>query len=234
MNKFQIDSKSLLLFSILVFILFLLAPVAVFAHPGNTAADGCHFCRTNCSYWGESWGARHCHDNYLPEYEYDSYLPEYNYDYELPSFNLPKTPIRTIETIYIYEEIPFLKSTINDDNIEFGKTVITQNGINGQKRAEYMVFYADGKETDRYFIESTITRHPKNEVTAIGTKIAETITPSDDWSNKAGENTSVMGTNAEESDYWMVILTLLILISFSYHAIHDFLSIKKQNKRNRG
>lgn len=31
------------------------------AHPGNTAADGCHYCRTNCDQWGEAWNERHCH-----------------------------------------------------------------------------------------------------------------------------------------------------------------------------
>lgn len=34
---------------------------AVFAHPGNTAADGCHYCRTNCDKWGVAWNQRHCH-----------------------------------------------------------------------------------------------------------------------------------------------------------------------------
>jgi len=34
---------------------------AVFAHPGNTAADGCHYCRTNCAKWGVPAGERHCH-----------------------------------------------------------------------------------------------------------------------------------------------------------------------------
>lgn len=31
------------------------------AHPGRTAADGCHYCRTNCDSWGVSWNERHCH-----------------------------------------------------------------------------------------------------------------------------------------------------------------------------
>ena len=31
------------------------------AHPGRTAADGCHFCRTNCDKWSEVAGERHCH-----------------------------------------------------------------------------------------------------------------------------------------------------------------------------
>lgn len=34
----------------------------VFAHPGNTAADGCHYCRTNCDKWGVPWNERHCHN----------------------------------------------------------------------------------------------------------------------------------------------------------------------------
>lgn len=34
---------------------------SVFAHPGRTAADGCHYCRTNCDSWGVPWNERHCH-----------------------------------------------------------------------------------------------------------------------------------------------------------------------------
>jgi len=46
--------KLLLAFGILI-------PSIAFAHPGNTAADGCHYCRTNCDKWGVPWGERHCH-----------------------------------------------------------------------------------------------------------------------------------------------------------------------------
>ena len=34
---------------------------AAFAHPGGLAADGCHYCRTNCAQWGVATGVRHCH-----------------------------------------------------------------------------------------------------------------------------------------------------------------------------
>ena len=37
-----------------------------FAHPGGTASDGCHYCRTNCAKWGETTGARHCHGRTRP------------------------------------------------------------------------------------------------------------------------------------------------------------------------
>lgn len=32
------------------------------AHPGRTASDGCHYCRTNCDSWGVPWNERHCHN----------------------------------------------------------------------------------------------------------------------------------------------------------------------------
>lgn len=36
-------------------------PQEAYAHPGNTASDGCHYCRTNCSKWGVPYDERHCH-----------------------------------------------------------------------------------------------------------------------------------------------------------------------------
>ena len=33
------------------------------AHPGSFAADGCHYCRTNCAEWDEVEGERHCHED---------------------------------------------------------------------------------------------------------------------------------------------------------------------------
>ncbi len=46
---------------ITIIILLSIYPPTVFAHPGNTADDGCHYCRTNCDKWGEAWNKRHCH-----------------------------------------------------------------------------------------------------------------------------------------------------------------------------
>jgi hypothetical protein len=42
---------------------FLIATQA-YAHPGRTASDGCHYCRTNCSQWGVPWNERHCHNGH--------------------------------------------------------------------------------------------------------------------------------------------------------------------------
>jgi len=53
MNKF--------LFGLAVVGLFGIVAPETSAHPGNTASDGCHYCRTNCAKWGEVENARHCH-----------------------------------------------------------------------------------------------------------------------------------------------------------------------------
>lgn len=39
----------------------MIASFGASAHPGRTASDGCHYCRTNCSSWGVPANARHCH-----------------------------------------------------------------------------------------------------------------------------------------------------------------------------
>ncbi len=46
---------------ILIILVLLQFPLTVSAHPGNTASDGCHYCRTNCDKWGVPWNERHCH-----------------------------------------------------------------------------------------------------------------------------------------------------------------------------
>lgn len=52
-------NKLWIVISIFIFILFF--PSFILAHPGRTAADGCHYCRTNCDSWGVTWDERHCH-----------------------------------------------------------------------------------------------------------------------------------------------------------------------------
>lgn len=47
---------------LLVLAIYCTVPQETYAHPGNTAADGCHYCRTNCDKWGVPWNERHCHN----------------------------------------------------------------------------------------------------------------------------------------------------------------------------
>jgi len=57
------------------FLTVLILSQPVFAHPGNTASDGCHYCRTNCDKWGEAWGERHCHGGYTAPAPIRAYTP---------------------------------------------------------------------------------------------------------------------------------------------------------------
>jgi len=50
----------LIIFSLFCLLIYATPSIAE-AHPGRTASDGCHYCRTNCDKWGEAWGERHCH-----------------------------------------------------------------------------------------------------------------------------------------------------------------------------
>ena len=45
----------------LLAVLLVLLALDAAAHPGRTASDGCHYCRTNCSRWGVPADKRHCH-----------------------------------------------------------------------------------------------------------------------------------------------------------------------------
>lgn len=55
-----ITKKTFVAILFLHIFLFTFATI-VSAHPGNTASDGCHYCRTNCDRWGVPWNVRHCH-----------------------------------------------------------------------------------------------------------------------------------------------------------------------------
>ena len=80
----NIKYKIVLLCLGFVFIVF-----PVFAHPGRTASDGCHYCRTNCSKWGEVAGARHCHSGYTAPVQ--EYLEPTNTPRPLPTWTQKPT-----------------------------------------------------------------------------------------------------------------------------------------------
>ena len=47
----------------IILILITFIPTIVFAHPGKTDANGCHYCRTNCAKCGLYNGQYHCHNS---------------------------------------------------------------------------------------------------------------------------------------------------------------------------
>ncbi len=95
-----------LIFASVSFIILSL-PVLSSAHPGNTAADGCHYCRTNCSSWGVGWNVRHCHggkelfapSKTLLEQNMDRQKAGWEYKVEDKKTTYPISKIKTQENI---------------------------------------------------------------------------------------------------------------------------------------
>lgn len=69
------------------------------------------------------------------------------------------------------ETIPFETKTVDDDTVEYGKTVVKTEGKNGEKTYTYSVTYKDEKEVSRELVKEEITKQPVTEVIANGTKI---------------------------------------------------------------
>jgi endonuclease YncB( thermonuclease family) len=81
---------------ILLVCALLLTPGLSLAHPGRTASDDCHYCRTNCDSWGVAWNQRHCHGGYTAPVQTYTSPPE------------PKptpTPVSTSEPVISYDTL---------------------------------------------------------------------------------------------------------------------------------
>ena len=73
------------------------------SHPGRTASDGCHYCRTNCSSWGETAGARHCHGSVQPSEEiitdevaYHHHEPPYDHTHSEDGHHHADKPLKEL------------------------------------------------------------------------------------------------------------------------------------------
>lgn len=76
------------------------------------------------------------------------------------------------KTITEATDVPFSKTTIEDSNLDQGKTELRTTGVNGVKTFTYEISYENGVEKDRVLQKEEITKQPTNEVTAVGTKKA--------------------------------------------------------------
>lgn len=59
----------------------------------------------------------------------------------------------------------------NDDNLDKGKTVVKQAGINGTREKTYRVTRENGKEVKRELISNKITKDPQDKIIIHGTKV---------------------------------------------------------------
>lgn len=101
---------------LLPFFILVVFPQVVLAHPGNTASDGCHVCRTNCAKWGEVQGARHCHGGYDTE---PVYLKQPSPTRKPTASYTPKpTATSTITPTFTITNTPTAIPVVEGDSVE--------------------------------------------------------------------------------------------------------------------
>lgn len=94
-------------------------------------------------------------------------------------------------TVTVEEEIAFAEETVEDAEMEAGKTEVKQLGEVGLRRLYYDVNFVDGVEVTRELKSEEVVREPVARVTAVGTKreavaaVAVTGTCAD-WIRAAG------------------------------------------------
>lgn len=98
-------------------------------------------------------------------------------------------------------EIAFTEETVEDAELEAGKTEVKQLGEVGLKRAVYNINYVDGVEASRELVSEETVREPVTRVTAVGTKrelpaVAVTGTCAD-WARAAGVSESDLAAAVE-------------------------------------
>lgn len=87
---------------IIAIFIFLAWPISSFAHPGRTAADGCHYCRTNCDYWGVPWNTRHCHPS-LPTPPAPASIPTTPTTPTTPAIPLTEQEITSVSVVRVID-----------------------------------------------------------------------------------------------------------------------------------
>lgn len=107
-----------------VFFFFLLSAsllaMPVQAHPGRTAADGCHYCRTNCDSWGVPWNERHCHGGGVPPVQ-SSEQPPVVQSTEVPTrtpTRIPPSPTKYQETAMDKKKMFKVVEVVDGDTIK--------------------------------------------------------------------------------------------------------------------
>ncbi len=83
----------------------------VSAHPGRTASDGCHFCRTNCDTWGYTYNTRHGHQGQVCDSSIGHVDPLYLSP--IPTLTPAPTPKQTYTDVIVTPEMTIAPPVIS-------------------------------------------------------------------------------------------------------------------------
>jgi resuscitation-promoting factor RpfB len=86
-----------------------------------------------------------------------------------------KTPARvtTRKEVVEFKTIPFKKKTVTDGSLPKGEKTIRTAGVNGTRKLTYEVTYVNGVQTAKTLVRQEVSKQPRTQVTAVGTKVEE-------------------------------------------------------------
>ncbi|WP_406048628.1 G5 domain-containing protein [Kribbella sp. NBC_00889] len=84
-----------------------------------------------------------------------------------------KTTVTTKKTVVELRSIPFKKKTVTDSSMPKGETTIRTTGVNGTRKLTYQLTYVNGVQTDKDLLRDQVSKEPRSQVTAVGTKVEQ-------------------------------------------------------------
>lgn len=94
----------------------------------------------------------------------------------MPTSTIPSPEPTPVVTSDIKTEVVlFQEETKEDGTITKGQTLVSQEGVNGERTISYEVTTLEGKETSRKEVKNEITKAPINKVTSVGTYVAPAV-----------------------------------------------------------
>lgn len=82
-------------------------------------------------------------------------------------------PTTTTKQVVEFRVIPFKKKTVTDDSLPKGEKEIRTTGVNGTRKLTYKVTSVNGVQTAKELVGSEVSKQPRTQVTAVGTKVDE-------------------------------------------------------------
>ena len=84
-----------------------------------------------------------------------------------------KTAVTTKKTVVEFRTIPFKKKTVTDSSMPKGERTIRTTGVNGTRKLTYQLTYVNGVQTDKDLLRDQVSKEPRSQVTAVGTKVEQ-------------------------------------------------------------
>ena len=200
---------------LLIIVSLFIGVEVVSAHPGRTDKYGCHTCRTNCTYWGLSYGQYHCHNggssssyntttrtttkkiiygctnNSAINYDSSANMSDGSCKYE-------KTEVETQTISY---------KTITQGNLNAGDKTIVREGQNGEKEVTIKkIVDESGNEISSEVISENIIKEPVDEIVSYSDS---------NYKLKSEANSQ------EDGDGGVILVTIILLIINIIYAIKN-------------